>query len=196
MTDRLVREWSTSRRGEPSRQRPRGTRAYAELLVAGGPSPDRLDDDPDVQRLRAVADRHGVGRRVTFLGAVLRPDVPALLRSADVMVTVPWYEPFGITPLEAMACGTPVVASAVGGLTDSVVHGTTGLLVPPRQPAALADALGPLLTDETRLRGLGRAAAEWARSRYGWDRVADETSRIYRRVIEDRRGAFPLAVAR
>ena len=78
--------------------------------------------------------------RVVFTGAVPRAQVPALIRSADVVVCTPWYEPFGITPLEAMACGVPVVASAVGGLTDTVVHGTTGLLVPPRDPAALAAA--------------------------------------------------------
>jgi len=167
-----------------------------ELLVAGGPTPDRLDTDPDVRRLRAVADRHGVADRVHFLGRVLREDVPPLLRSADVLVTVPWYEPFGITPLEAMACGTPVVASAVGGLTDTVVDGMTGLLVPPRQPAAVAAALHRLLADETLLQGVSMAAADRARSRYGWGRVAIETSRAYERVAEERRVAEPLAVAR
>jgi D-inositol-3-phosphate glycosyltransferase len=167
-----------------------------ELLVAGGPSADRLDDDPDVRRLRAVAVRHGVADRVIFLGAVLRDDVPALLRSADVMVTVPWYEPFGITPLEAMACGTPVVASAVGGLTDTVVDGMTGLLVPPKRPDALAAALRSVLADQTLLQGFGMAAADRARSCYGWDRVASTTGAIYQRVREERRDAVALAVAR
>ena len=167
-----------------------------ELLVAGGPHPDRLDVDPDVRRLRSTADRHGVADRVRFLGRVLREDVPGLLRSADVLVTVPWYEPFGITPLEAMACGTPVVASAVGGLTDTVVDGTTGLLVPPQQPAALAAALHRLLSDDTLLQGVGMAAADRARSRYGWPRVALETSRVYERVARERRLDEALAVAR
>ena len=157
-----------------------------ELLVAGGPGLEELDDDPEVQRLRKVALRHRVADRVHFLGRVLREDVPALLRSADVMVTMPWYEPFGITPLEAMACGTPVVASDVGGLKDTVIDGHTGLLVPPRKPDLLAAALAPLLADRTRLETYGLSAVDRARSRYGWDRIAAETARIYDRVANDR----------
>src|SRR5688572_8773221 len=136
-----------------------------ELLVAGGPEIASLDDDPHVRRLRDVAARHGVTDRVSFLGQVLREDVPALLRSADVVVTVPWYEPFGIVPLEAMACGRPVVASAVGGLLDTLDPGVTGELVPPRRPDRLAAELERLLSDERRLARYGRASAARARAR-------------------------------
>ncbi|WP_324278586.1 glycosyltransferase [Blastococcus brunescens] len=102
----------------------------AELVVVGGPPTDAVDGDPEVRRLRAIAAEAGVGDRLVFAGSVARADVPAWVRSADVVLAVPWYEPFGITPLEAMACGRPVVATAVGGLQDSVVDGVTGDLVP------------------------------------------------------------------
>jgi glycosyltransferase involved in cell wall biosynthesis len=166
-----------------------------ELLIAGGPDVARLDDDPQVRRLRQVAARHGVSDRVTFLGQVLRDDVPALLRSADAVVTVPWYEPFGIVPLEAMACGRPVVASAVGGLTDTVAPGVTGELVPPRCPDQLAAQLERLLSDELRLVRYGRAAVVRARSRYGWNRIALETERVYGRLLRRRAATTPMAVA-
>jgi glycosyltransferase involved in cell wall biosynthesis len=164
-----------------------------ELLVAGGPTPDRLDTDPDVRRLRSVADRHGVADRVHFLGRVLREDVPPLLRSADVLVTVPWYEPFGITPLEAMACGRPVVATAVGGLQDSVADGVTGDLVPPRDPERLGEALAALLADDERRAAYGAAGVRRARARYRWSRVVADTETVYRQVLARRR---PVEVAR
>ena len=112
----------------------------AELVIAGGPVAEKLHDDPEAVRLRRLAERFGVADRVRLIGAVPRPDMPALLRSADLVVCAPWYEPFGIVPLEAMACGVPVVASAVGGFLDTVVDGATGTLVPPRRPDRLAAA--------------------------------------------------------
>jgi glycosyltransferase involved in cell wall biosynthesis len=151
-----------------------------ELVIAGGPSASELADDPEAQRLLELAHRDGVADRVDLRGRVEREDLPALLRSADAVVCVPWYEPFGIVPLEAMACGVPVVASAVGGLIDSVVDGVTGVHVPPRDPDRLAEALAALLADPSLQRTLGRAGARRARSRYGWDRIADGTLDVYR----------------
>jgi glycosyltransferase involved in cell wall biosynthesis len=154
----------------------------AELVVAGGPERDRLAGDPEYRRLRDIAGERGVSDRVIFTGAVPRMQVPALIRSADVVVCTPWYEPFGITPLEAMACGVPVVASTVGGLTDSVVHGTTGLLIPPRDPAALAAAAGTLLTDLEMRIAFGEAGTRRARRWYSWPRVAAQTESVYLRL--------------
>ena len=151
----------------------------AELLVAGGPDAADVDTDPQVARLRALAHKAHVADRVHFLGRVGREDLPALLRSADVVVCLPWYEPFGIVPLEAMACGVPVVASAVGGLIDTVVDGRTGLHVPPRNPQAVVEALEALLTDEPRRTQYGAAGARRARARYSWDRVAALTLQSY-----------------
>jgi glycosyltransferase involved in cell wall biosynthesis len=119
-------------------------------------------------------------------GRVDRDQMPALLRSAAAVVCVPWYEPFGIVPLEAMACGVPVVASAVGGQTDSVVHGVTGVHVPPRDPAALASALRALLAAPERRAELGAAGARRARERYGFDRIARATRDVYAGLLARR----------
>jgi glycosyltransferase involved in cell wall biosynthesis len=108
--------------------------------------------------------------------------MPALLRSADLVLCVPWYEPFGIVPLEAMASGVPVVASAVGGQTDSVVHGVTGVHVPPRDPPALARAVRALLADPERRAELGAAGARRAALRYGFARIAASTRGVYARL--------------
>jgi glycosyltransferase involved in cell wall biosynthesis len=158
----------------------------AELVVVGGPPVDEVDDDPEVQRLRAIAVSLGVADRLVFAGAVARADVPGWIRSADVVLAVPWYEPFGITPLEAMACGRPVVATAVGGLVDTVVDGETGVLVPPRDPAALGEAVAALLADEERRVAYGAAGIARVRARYRWSRVVADTDAVYRQVLATR----------
>lgn len=158
--------------------------AGAELVVAGGRD---AATDPEIARLTAVAEGCGVRDRVRFVGQVARDDVPALMRSADVVVSVPWYEPFGMVPLEAMACGVPVIASAVGGHLDTVVDGRTGALVPPRDEAALAQRLRELLADPSRLAAMGSAGAARARARYAWDTVAGQTELLYRQVRTERR---------
>lgn len=165
----------------------------AELVIAGGPDRAALDRDPEGRRLIELARDCGVADRVTFLGQVAHDDMPELMRSADVAVSVPWYEPFGIAPVEAMACGVPVVASAVGGHLDTVLDGVTGLHVPPRRPGALAQRLRLLLGDADLRRSLGAAAARHADGRYSWDRIAAETEAVYERVIAT--GHRPVAVA-
>lgn len=154
-----------------------------ELVVAGGPPREELGTDPEVARLRALAAEHGVAERVEFRGRVSHDELPALLRSADAMVTVPWYEPFGITPLEAMACGIPVVASAVGGLIDTVVDGVTGRHVPPRDPERLAAVLRDVLADAARREEQGRAGVQRTRQLYAWDRVALATLEVYEQLV-------------
>jgi glycosyltransferase involved in cell wall biosynthesis len=157
-----------------------------ELVVACGPPAEALNGDPEYRRLVALAESVGVRDRVRFTGRLERGDVPPLLRSADLVACVPWYEPFGIVPLEAMACGVPVVGSAVGGLLDTVVDDVTGVHVPPRRPDRIAAALRELLADEDRRSRLGRAGAERARSRYGWGRVADGVLSVYGDVLAQR----------
>ncbi len=145
-----------------------------ELVIAGGPPAGMLDSDPAAQRYLRLADRLGAGDRVVLRGSLRREQVPALLRSADVVACCPWYEPFGLVAIEAMACGVPVVASRVGGLAETVIDGVTGVHVPPRSPSAVAEAIAGLLGHERTRRAAGAEAARWAR-RFAWERIAEQT---------------------
>ncbi|HEY0165547.1 MAG TPA: glycosyltransferase [Jatrophihabitans sp.] len=165
----------------------------AELLVVGGPAPDQVAADPESQRLLAVAAEHGVGHRLRLLGRQPHAELPELLRSCDLLLAVPWYEPFGITPLEAMAAGLPVVATAVGGLRDTVLDGVTGRLLPPRRPDLLARAVNELLADRPRRLAMAQAGRERVLARYGWSTVAQQTETCYRGVLARRRVADRLA---
>jgi glycosyltransferase involved in cell wall biosynthesis len=156
-----------------------------ELVIVGGAGTAGADlaDDPEYQRLDALARSLGVRDHVSFRGQLGQDAMPSVYRSADVVVCAPWYEPFGIVPLEAMACGRPVVASQVGGLIDTVVEDATGLHVPPRDEAAVAAAVTALLDDPERREAYGAAGRERVESRYAWTRVAADTERVYERLI-------------
>lgn len=151
----------------------------AELLVVGGPPAENLGGDLGARRLLDLARRCRVADRVRLLGAIPLQDLVRLLRSTDVLVRTDPYEPSGRTVVEAMAVGVPVIGPAAGCLLDALVEGATGMLVPPGDTGALAVALRDLLRDPLRREGYGLAAAERARVRYGWDRLAEETERVY-----------------
>jgi D-inositol-3-phosphate glycosyltransferase len=154
---------------------------HTELLVAGGPDAAGLAADPEARRLTRLARECGVADRFTLLGAVPHERMPDLIRSADLMLATPVYEPFGIVPLEAMACGVPVVATAVGGHLDTVADGVTGRLVPPGDAAALTAAVAALLADSDGLRRRGREGRARVLRRYTWERVADGVEETYAR---------------
>lgn len=155
----------------------------AELVVAGGPAHGALSSDPEARHLLALARAYGVADRVELRGAVPRARVAPLVRSADVVACTPWYEPFGIVPLEAAACGVPVVASAVGGMLDTVIDGVTGLHVPPRDPQALATALQRLLDDPGLRARMGATGRRVAVDHYAWETVAGGTAASYGAAI-------------
>ncbi|MGC4759683.1 glycosyltransferase [Micromonospora trifolii] len=159
----------------------------AECVVVGGPPEGLLETDPYARRLRALAESCGVADRVHLVGAVPREEMGRWYRSADLLVAAPWYEPFGLTPLEAMACGVPVVGTAVGGIRDTVVDGTTGDLVPARDPHALATAIQGLLDDRIRRFAYATAARERARERYSWAATAERLVEVYSEVAAVRR---------
>jgi glycosyltransferase involved in cell wall biosynthesis len=163
------------REATPGRQR------NVSLLIVGGNSaePDERAT-PEIGRLREVARDSGVADSVRFTGQRQRAALRACYVAADVFVSTPWYEPFGITPLEAMACGTPVIGSDVGGIRHSVVDGVTGYLVPPRDPDALAQRLAQLRDNAALGAALGRAGIRRVRTCFTWDRVASELADVYR----------------
>ncbi|WAP54509.1 glycosyltransferase [Streptomyces sp. S465] len=155
----------------------------AELVIAGGPPSAQLNGDPEARRLRRLADRMGVADRVRLIGGLPPERIPDLLRAADLVLCPADYEPFGIVPLEAMSCGTPVVASAVGGQRDTVADPGTGRLVPPRDPVALADAAATLLARPATRAACGVAGRRRVLTRYSWDRVAAATEAAYLAVL-------------
>jgi glycosyltransferase involved in cell wall biosynthesis len=156
----------------------------AELLVVGGPAEATLPQDDNYVKLAKFAATLGITDRVIFTGEVEYAAMPPLLRSADLVISTCQYAPSGSTSLQAMACGTPVIAPPVGGHMDAVVDGTTGIIIPPDRPALLAQRIRQLLAHPMLIEAYGVAAADRVRSRYSWDRIAGETLAVYSRVTQ------------
>lgn len=154
-----------------------------KLVIVGGESeePDPIQT-PEIGELQRLAARLNVEEFVMFAGKRTRNELRQWYGAGDVVVTTPWYEPFGLTPLEAMACARPVVGSDVGGIAFTVVHGETGLLVSPRSPERLAEAFRELLSDPERCTHLGLAARQRVETSFSWSRVAEQTAALYREV--------------
>jgi D-inositol-3-phosphate glycosyltransferase len=143
-------------------------RLDARLVIVGG----EPGGSPEAARLATLAEERSISGRVRFAGSRPQEDLRHYYGAADVVVSVPHYEPFGMTPLEAMACGKPVVGSRVGGIKMSVADGETGYLVPPRDPKAVAERVRRLLSDPALQLRLGRAARRRIEEHYTWERVA------------------------
>jgi phosphoheptose isomerase len=158
----------------------------ARLLIVGGESeePDPIIT-PEIGRLHAVACDEGVADRVTFVGRRGRDVLKYYYSAADIFATMPWYEPFGITPLEAMACGTVVVGANVGGVKFTVRDGETGYLVPPRDAGALAERMVHLFRHPRLMRALQRQGINRVNDLFTWQRVAAALSTLYEDVIAD-----------
>ncbi|PTB22461.1 glycosyltransferase family 1 protein [Trinickia symbiotica] len=155
----------------------------AHLYVVGGNAdiPNEIAT-PEIARLRGVAAVCGADAHVTFVGRRGRAQLRKYYGAADVFVTTPWYEPFGITPIEAMACARPVVGADVGGIRYSVVDGETGFLVPPRDPDVLAERLARLARDPELAERMGAAGLERAREHFTWSGVAEQLEAVYRQI--------------
>lgn len=155
-----------------ARLRSRRGIAARQVIVGGEAREPDPSLTPEIGRLRAIARDEGVDESVHFVGARDRHELRPFYGAADVFVSTPWYEPFGITPLEAMACGVPVVGSAVGGIQSTVVDNQTGFLVPPNDADALADRLGDVLGDASLRLEMGRRGIRRVNTRYKWESVA------------------------
>jgi glycosyltransferase involved in cell wall biosynthesis len=166
----------------------------AELVIVGGPDARHMPRTGPFRELAQLAAVIGVRSRITFAGDVKQAALPALLRSADVMVSASPYEPEGTAAIQAMACGTPAVVSAVGAHNDAVVDGVTGLLVAPEHPAMLAHRVRALLSRPALLQAYGIAAADRARSRYSEPRIGQETVAAYERCLRARSGVAVASV--
>jgi D-inositol-3-phosphate glycosyltransferase len=158
---------------------------FCRLAIVGGNSrePDSTAT-PEIGRLKTICRELAIDDRVTFVGSRGRDELRTYYSASDIFVTTPWYEPFGITPLEAMACGVPVVGSAVGGIKMTVADGQTGYLVPPRAPAALADRLALLLRNPRLRATFGANAIRRVHRLFTWERVAAAIERLYRDVTQ------------
>jgi glycosyltransferase involved in cell wall biosynthesis len=178
-----------------NRDQPAGT-APVHLMVVGGDgrSPDPAAT-PEIGELCRLADDLGVRPFVHFTGKRQQEELRAYYAAGDVVVTTPWYEPFGLTPLEAMACGRPVIGSAVGGITFTIRDGETGLLVPPRDPAALAARLRDLLHDDVRRAQMGRLARQRVERNFTWPAIARRTADLYATLMERERAGWRLIPA-
>ena len=162
-----------------------------QLMVIGGePDASPAQLTAEMSRLQALTRELQIEPRVTFLGKRSQDTLQYYYSAAEAVVMPSHYESFGLVALEAMACGTPVVASETGGLVFLVRDGETGLHVPTADPAALADKLELLLEDRELLTRLGNQAAKYARG-FGWPGVADRVIQIYEQLVADGAEAQP-----
>ena len=156
------------------------------LLIVGGETEDPDPRaTPEIGALLELARELGIAQYVRFTG-MRQPDTLRYYYSAgDVVVTTPWYEPFGLTPLEGMACGRPVIGSNVGGIAHTVVDGQTGFLVPPRDPAMLAARLHEIFTNSEQRERMGTAARLRVEQEFTWPITALRTTLLYETLIAE-----------
>ena len=151
------------------------------IIIGGAPGAGIERANAELARLENLRAELGIEELVTFQGAQDQDTLVYYYAAADMVVMPSHYESFGMVALEAMACGTPVVASKVGGLAFSVQDGQTGFLVPDRDAEALAEKIRLLLCDDELRQKLGLQAAHWA-GRYGWPVVANQIIDLYEQL--------------
>lgn len=163
----------------------------ARMLIVGGETGDADPvATPEIGRLQQIAADEGVADRVVFTGRRNRQALKYYYSAADVFITAPWYEPFGITPVEAMACGTPVIGSNVGGIKYTVRDGQTGLLAPPRDPDALSERMADFFARPDRAATMSQQAIRRANELFTWRQVSRQIADVYEEVLIQRRATL------
>jgi glycosyltransferase involved in cell wall biosynthesis len=157
-------------------------RSNLRLVIVGGSDPNSVDGQ-ERERIEQIVRETGLIDQTLFAGQVGHDLLPLYYTAADVCVIPSHYEPFGLVAIEAMACGTPVVASDVGGLKFSIVPEETGLLVPPQDVNGFAQAIDRILSDELWARKLRRQASLRVQQNFSWSGVAARLSDLYRRLL-------------
>lgn len=152
-------------------------------VIGGDPDASSQEMSAEMVRIQQLCDELSMGRMVVFLGKRAQDTLPYYYSAADVLVMPSHYESFGMVALEAMACGTPVIASQVGGLAFLVQDGETGYHVPDQDPEALCEKLLILLRDPQQRERMGVNAAEYAKD-YAWAKVAAQIVEVYKNLVE------------
>ncbi len=154
-----------------------------KLIIVAGSRPGR--DEKERQHIVNLVQELGIEDITTFAGRIPQQALPPFYAAANVCVVPSYYEPFGLVAIEAMASGTPVVASDVGGLQFTVIPEITGLLVPPKNPIALAEALDRILGNPLWASQLGKAGRKRVEEKFSWEYVVEELSRLYQHLLTD-----------
>ena len=158
-------------------------------IIGGDPDASPQEMSAEMARIQKLCDDLCMGRMVVFLGKRAQDTLPYYYSAADVLVMPSHYESFGMVALEAMACGTPVIASQVGGLAFLVKDGETGYHVPDQDPEALCEKLLDILSDPHQREKMGLRAAEYARD-YAWANIANQMLEVYKSLVEGREGVI------
>jgi len=139
----------------------------------------------DINKYKELSEEIGVQKYVRFTGYIEEKLKPLYYKAADVFVlpSIETFESFGIVNLEAMACGVPIIASKIGGVPDVVKNGKNGLLVPPKDPKALADAIIYLLENEDIRRRMGERGKDMVKS-YSWEKIAEQYEKVYKELLK------------
>lgn len=163
----------------------------AELYIVGGGAGKAAQklDAIERERLQGIAKKLGITSRVHFVGAKSQAQVAQYYAAADVCVVPSYYEPFGIVPIEAMASGTPVVASRTGGMRFTVVEGVTGHLAKPKDHHDLADKINTVLTRGKKM--YSTAARRYIKQYFSWPKIAEDTAVFLAALTAPKSGAVP-----